>query len=212
MITDYKYINHRDSYRAGVKKLISENKFSAVDVGAGLDYWTFPECMYTVDILTPVKQNTKHFSVNLCDENTFVDLLEHVRINGKFDFSVCSHTLEDLFNPVPVINLLRSISNRGTIAVPSKYNEFSYLFENKYLGNAHHKQILDVVDGKLTIFPKFSFIETSPQTKIIRDQNRGFDLSVYWESEIPYKIFGDGIPFNSDDGLIHTYFNELSRA
>ena len=212
MITSYKYINHRDQYRSDVKELITDNKFIAIDIGAGMDYWTHPECMYTADILIPTKQNTKHFSINLHNEYTFSELLEYVKINGKFDFSVCSHTLEDLFNPILVINLLQSISRRGTIAVPSKYNEFSRLFNNKYMGNAHHKQIIDVIDNVLTIFPKFSFIETLDGSKKIRDQNKGFDLILFWEYEIPCKIFGNEVPFNSDDALINTYFNELGKS
>ena len=55
--------------------------------------------------------------------DTWEPIFDYVDKNGKFDFSICSHTLEDLNAPKQVMINLQKISNAGLIAFPSKYME-----------------------------------------------------------------------------------------
>lgn len=50
-------------------------------------------------------------------------LLDYVDRHGKFDFVICSHTLEDLNLPEAVCSLINKIGKGGYIPVPSKYAE-----------------------------------------------------------------------------------------
>ena len=42
-----------------------------------------------------------------------------------------------------------------------KYDEFSFLYQNNYRGNAHHKQFFDVVEDTLIVYPIWMQIKTS---------------------------------------------------
>lgn len=206
MITKWGYTNDREGYRNETKKLIADNNYKAIDIGAGLDYWSYPECKCSADSLSVGRENNTHFKLNL-DKSR-----EYVVIDQEFDFSICSHTLEDINNPFQLLDFIEQISPRGLIAVPSKYDEFSFLFGNNYRGNAHHKQFFDVINNELVLFPKYPFIEKRDEADWIRTMHQGKDLYLYWEGSIPRKYFGEGKIFMSDGDLIGTYFNELNRS
>jgi hypothetical protein len=212
MITDVRYTDI-GGRRHEIKKLISENNYKTIDIGGSMDYWSYPESKYVADLI-PVErfepEGTTFFKIELGRRESYKELFDYVEKNGKFDFSVCSHTLEDVFNPLDVIELLEKISHKGFIAVPSKFNEFSRLYNNDYYGNAHHKQILDYNGDKLVIYPKFPFIERrTDKVKEIAEMNRGFELNFLWENKIENKIFAENEIIKSDDGLISKFFDEI---
>lgn len=212
MITQWGYTSDRDGFRNTVKQTIRDNNYKAVDVGASVYYWSYPECKCSIDQLEIDKEDNTHLKIDLNNKNSYKNILQYVEQNGMFDFSICSHTLEDIFLPFDVIELLFKISKKGFISVPSKYDEFSYLFDNLYLGNAHHKQIFDIIDNKLILFPKYSFIEKCPETKEIQQQNKGVELYLFWDTSFDYSFFGQGTHFYCDKDLINTYFNELKKS
>jgi hypothetical protein len=208
MILKWSY-NQVGGRRPEVKQYIKENNLKSIDVGASAMYWSYPECKYVADSLVINMDEITFFEINLEDKNSWEILLEFVEQNGKFDFSICSHTLEDVFNPLQLIELLEKISIGGFIAIPSKYDEFSFLYQNKYRGNAHHKQFFDVIDNELVVFPKFSWTEIEQRTNEILKYHKGGELSLYWSESIPVKIFGDGIPYRSDDELINNFYKKI---
>ena len=210
MITTWSY-NYVGGKREYVKKYISDNGLKSIDIGASAMYWSYPECKYVADSLVISKEGITFFEINLEDKNTWKELLSYVEINGKFDFSVCSHTMEDVFNPKDLIEFLNTISTSGFVAIPSKYDEFSYLYDNKYRGNAHHKQFFEIINEILVIFPKFSWIENDNRSNKILKFDKGREISFFWKKEIPVKIFGDGIPFISDSALINEYYRVLTN-
>jgi hypothetical protein len=210
MITEWNY-NRIGEKRPDVKYFISEKNYKTIDIGASAMYWSYPECKYVADSVVISNEGTTLFKLNLEDKSTWNELLSYVETNGKFDFSICSHTLEDVFNPLDLIGLLTKISNSGFIAIPSKYDEFLFLYNQPYRGNAHHKQFFDMVDNELIIFPKFSWIENDVRSDEILMKNKGKEISFFWEKEIPIKVFGNGIPFQSDSNLINEYYRQLDN-
>jgi hypothetical protein len=210
MIKKWTY-NSIGGEREYVKKYIRDNSLNTIDIGASAMFWSYPECKYVADSLEIKKDGVTFFKTNLENKDTWQNLENYVKENGKFDFSICSHTLEDIFNPLDLINLLTSISTGGFIAIPSKYDEFSFLYENNYRGNAHHKQIFDIIDNELIIYPKFSWIETNTKSDCIINSDKGRELSFFWEIDIPVSIFGKGIPFKSDSELINEFYNQLDK-
>jgi hypothetical protein len=210
MIKEWSY-NQVGGRRDEIKKYISDNGLKSIDLGASAMYWSYPECKFVADSLVISKEGTTFFEVNLEDKNTWSELLSYVALNGKFDFSICSHTLEDVFNPLELIELLKKISKSGFVAIPSKYDEFLFLYENKYRGNAHHKQFFDVIDNELIVFPKFSWIENNERSDEILQYNKGRELSFIWENEIPFNIFGKGKPFMSDGELINNFYTQITN-
>jgi len=208
MIKSWEY-NDLGGKREFVKNYIKNNNLKSIDVGASANFWSYPECKYVADSIEFNMDGVKFFNINLEDKNTWKEILLFVEENGKFDFSICSHTLEDVFNPIDLISFLEKISKSGFVAIPSKYDEFSFLYDNQYRGNAHHKQFFDFVGDELTIFPKYPFIERDERSNTVISNMRGRELTFFWETEIPVSIFGKGIPYRSDNDLIHNFYIQI---
>ena len=208
MIQSWSY-NNLEGLRPYVKELIKKNNYRAIDVGASANPWSYPECNSFIDIISPNKDNVNFFKLNLENEEERNEFLKIVEKDGKFDFSICSHTIEDIFNPIDVIKFLMKISKRGYISIPSKYNEFKKLYNNLYRGNAHHKQFFDIQNNKIVIFPKFSFIETDNRSDEILRQHKDDELNIFWEDDVEFKIFGDVTPYNGDNSLISDFYKQL---
>ena len=210
MITHWQYNSSVKDLIGDVKKIISENNYKTIDIGASAQFWSYPECKFVADIVEIKEEGVKFFNFNIQNKDTWGELLSYVEEHGKFDFSVCSHTLEDVLTPVDLLNLLPKISKRGYIAVPSKYDEFSFLWNNKYRGNAHHKQIIDVKDDMICIYPKYPFIEVYDESDEILKSSLGKELVVFWDIDIPYKFFSQNNIFHSDGELISEFYKQIS--
>ena len=210
MITYWQYNSSVKDLIGDVKKIISENDYKTIDIGASAQFWSYPECKFVADIVEIQEEGVKFFNFNIQNKDTWGELLSYVEEHGKFDFSVCSHTLEDVLTPVDLLNLLPKISKRGYIAVPSKFDEFSFLWDNKYRGNAHHKQIIDVKDDMICIYPKYPFIEVYDESDEILKNSLGKELVVFWDIDIPYKFFSQNNIFHSDGELISEFYKQIS--
>jgi hypothetical protein len=210
VITHWQYNSSVKDLIGDVKKIISENNYKTIDIGASAQFWSYPECKFVADIVEIQKEGVKFFNFNIQNKDTWSELISYVEEHGKFDFSICSHTLEDVLTPVDLLNLLPKISKRGYIAVPSKYDEFSFLWNNKYRGNAHHKQIIDVKDDMICIYPKYPFIEVYDESDEILKSSSGKELVVFWDIDIPYKFFSQNNIFHSDGELISEFYKQIS--
>jgi hypothetical protein len=211
MITQWQYNTTVKSSIDDVKKIISNNNYKTIDIGASLQFWSYPECKFVADIVKIEKEGVKFFDFNIQNKETWFDLLTYVGINGKFDYSICSHTLEDVITPTDLLELLPKISKRGYIAVPSKFDELSFLWNNKYRGNAHHKQIIDMKDNIVCIYPKYPFLEVFDESDEILKNNLGKELVIFWEDKIPFKFFAQDNIFHSDDELIKEFYKQITN-
>src|SRR5579871_3550100 len=109
-------------YIAGRKK---SSKFTVVDVGGSDVGWSkgLIDAMVDINCETNLNGNVKTFAVNINIDRDWKLVEDYVNKNDKFDFSICTHTLEDVHNPQLVCEKLSKISKMGYIAVPSKYVE-----------------------------------------------------------------------------------------
>jgi hypothetical protein len=210
VITHWQYNSSVKDLIGDVKNIISENNYKTIDIGASAQFWSYPECKFVADIVEIQEEGVEFFNFNIQNKDTWSELIYYVEENGKFDFSICSHTLEDVLTPVDLLNVLPKISKRGYIAVPSKYDEFSFLWNNKYRGNAHHKQIIDVKDDMICIYPKYPFIEVYDESDEILKNSLGKELVVFWDIDIPYKFFSQNNIFHSDGELISEFYKQIS--
>ena len=69
--------------------------------------------------------------------------------DGQFDFVVCSHTLEDVRDPVWVCSEIDRVGRAGYIEVPSRLEEQSYGFQGPWVGWGHHHWLIDVTPGRI---------------------------------------------------------------
>jgi hypothetical protein len=64
--------------------------------------------------------------------------------DGEFDFAVCSHTLEDVRDPVRVCDELRRVARAGYVEVPSRLEEQSPMSDQPGVGWSHHRWLIDI--------------------------------------------------------------------
>ena len=64
--------------------------------------------------------------------------------DGEFDFAVCSHTLEDVRDPVRVCEELARVAKAGYVEVPSRLEEQSPMADQPGVGWSHHRWLIDV--------------------------------------------------------------------
>lgn len=81
-----------------------------------------------------------------------------------FDFVVCSHTLEDIRDPIHVCREMSRISKAGYIECPSPLLELTKGVDRagrSWTGYAHHRWIVTAVDGGLEFVMKPHFVHGS---------------------------------------------------
>lgn len=74
--------------------------------------------------------------------------------DDQFDFATCSHTLEDLRDPVWVCQELSRVARAGYVEVPSRLEEQSYGVHGPWIGWSHHRWLIGAVEGGLEFVHK----------------------------------------------------------
>ena len=67
----------------------------------------------------------------------------------QFDFAICSHTLEDVRDPVWVAAELQRVARAGYIEVPALREELTYGIQGPWVGWGHHHWLVVVGTGGL---------------------------------------------------------------
>lgn len=196
MITDIRIADigaSRSSILAYLRQRKQENpSFTVIDVGGTASGWTHDVVDVIVDI-NPVNA-IRYFKVNLNNYEDWNSIRDYVAEHGKFSFAICSHTLEDIINPMLVLEMLPQIADEGYIAVPSKYREFSHI-EGHWLGYIHHRWIFNIRPEESNIlvgFPKLGFLEYETHLhKLANISDNVAELNFRWKTHIPYRIVND---------------------
>jgi FkbM family methyltransferase len=155
--------------------------------------------------LNPPYQNDEilFFNFDICDAEAWSQVLKYVEKNGKFDFSICSHTLEDVRDPLLVCEMLSRISVSGYIAVPALARELArFEFgENGPRGYIHHRWLFKMSDGHFTAIPKIPIVEfLSINPKIFATTNT--QLKLFWDRTPSLKLIsGDYLGPNPGEVL-----------
>lgn len=146
-----------------------------------------------VDIREP-QADAKHKFIGNIDEPEIWDkILSHVKKHGKWDYAICTHTLEDIHNPVYAARMIEQIANAGLIVEPSKYRELQR-FSGNFRGFIHHNWIFDIRQGVLTALPKINYIE-DPAFDCTMEAE---ELIVAWKESIGLQHLNNGMPYGTD--------------
>ncbi|MDB5353356.1 MAG: methylase [Planctomycetota bacterium] len=122
-------------------------------------YETRGRCYKDAMDLGPQGGPVEHFSAEtwICR-----DLCDHTPwpfADKSIDFCTCSHTLEDLRDPLWLCHEMIRVAKRGYIEVPSMAFELSRGREPGVpVGLSHHKWIVDVTGSGVTFIPKLHFV------------------------------------------------------
>ncbi len=110
----------------------------------------------------------------------------------EFDFVFCSHTLEDLRDPIFVCSEIARVGKKGYIEVPSWLAECSMGIESRsYAGWYHHRWIVEIQENELTFVHKPHNLHSRWSLHV----PRGVTRSLKNEDLASYLFWKDGFAF-----------------
>jgi SAM-dependent methyltransferase len=123
--------------------------------------------------------------------------------DGQFDFTVCSHTLEDVRDPVRVCEELVRVAKAGYVEVPSRLEEQSPLPWQPGTGWTHHRWLAEVDPDapRIEFVFKHGVVYTSPEARFppgfhetLTEEER---VSCFWWRES--FEFGERVMMSADE-------------
>jgi SAM-dependent methyltransferase len=135
-----------------------------------------------------------------------------------FDYVICAHVLEDIRDPIWVLDEILRVGKAGYIEVPSRLYETSYGTEGKSVtGASHHRWIVDVVDDALRFTFKLSWVHLPFVAKKQPPQGDARFLRLEWKENLKYKeqVLNNGeeqceyLLGKSDARTMHHFFRKL---
>lgn len=253
MINRATLANHH--YRRNAIDYVVEREFKTIiDVGGAMNPWLDTEgesfygkrfitaffdwnCQYLSGKTSPT---TLMFHGNVSNYWEWDQLLRHVTTQGKFDFAICTQTLEDIRDPVTVLELLPKIAKEGYIDVPSKYLEMKrgcdgdmlnpknqapeWGINNPIYGWIGHRWIMNMIDDVVWLLPKLPLLEVlegiehlktglkdaGVDAPVMPDSN-GF-LCFFWEDDLPYKVVGEDFLGPNPVAVLNMYRDCLNKG
>jgi hypothetical protein len=89
--------------------------------------------------------------------------------DDQFDFAVCSHTLEDVRDPIRVCEELRRVARAGYIEVPARSQEQTFGVHGPWVGWSHHHWLVDIHDGSVEFVLKPHLLHGRPEFWVDRE-------------------------------------------
>lgn len=200
------HIRHEVIRAVDELKIARGEQFSLIDIGASHNAFNRDYLTHTFDIIPNEMEGVHGFIGNMNKYEDWLPLLEYVAEHGKFSFANCTHTLEDLANPMLVIDMLPKIAEQGFIAVPSKYNELQRR-EGHFRGTMHHRWIWNNEDGILVAYPKIPIIDhmTFYPLEVEIEKNSELELRMFWISDIDFAIANNDYLGPTAEAIIQLY-------
>jgi methyltransferase family protein len=137
---------------------------------------------------------------DLCDREPFPFS------DGQFDFVVCSHTLEDLRDPVWVCAEMNRVGRAGYVEVPSRLEEQRLGVHGPWAGWSHHRWLCDVSGSGIEFVFKPAMVHARSSDNFPADFGRELTAeqrvqTLWWEGGFEYgeRIFME--PAELDDYL-----------
>jgi hypothetical protein len=124
---------------------------------------------------------------DICQEKDYAKIISFVELHGLFDYCICTHTLEDLYNPFPALNYMPRIALAGVITMPTMTDELSPVQSLRWNGYIHHRWIFEFLDEKIFIIPKIRSLEVFIRSKM--SSVKSTEIRFDWQGAIPYEIF-----------------------
>jgi len=214
-------------------KKASEPHYSVVDVGGTANPWADAFVDTYIDLQT--FQTAKEIiqgdicsadfwdSVPAKHYDTHTEDFYKIGVVPKFwDFSICTHVLEDVRNPDMVLANLMRISDAGFIAMPNKQTELSPIESLNWVGYAHHRWVYTVADNELRILAKtcianvfipmrhlLTWLDDSQVSK----PGGAPELGFMWAGDFLYTFIGhDLTDAHSPQEVANLYINGLAEG
>lgn len=126
-----------------------------------------------------------------------------------FDFVVCSHTLEDLRDPVRVCAEMNRIAAAGYIEVPSRLEEQCPGVNGPWVGWSHHRWLVDIEPPSISFVHKPALLHGKPELQVPPSYHRSLPPErrvswLFWEGTFD---FGERIFYDPED--LDRYLGEV---
>jgi len=199
-----------DIDRAEILEMIADKKkhgtFKVIDVGGDAGGWSKSHIDCLVDI--NAEDSPANFKMDICKEGDWTKILNHVEVNGKFDYCICSHTLEDVYNPYTAMQMFPQIAKAGVIMVPYYQTELSHVENPIYRGYIHHRYLFKEKNGKIFLAPKMPFLEkiNFPDFPSVL-----VNFRIDWENSIEYEIFMNNYLGPTTHHIINNFVSEFGQ-
>ena len=198
---------HRRAIEFINKNRENGGNFRVVDVGGAVGGWSKEVVDAIVDINFFSDEKINLFQGDINEYEVWEKVISYTENNGKFDFCICSHTLEDIRNPVLVCKMIQKIAKQGYISVPSKYRELSRLGAH-WRGFIHHRWIYTKEEEVFVGYPKLSFIENQYFNRYENTYNDSlYNFSFFWKEDFKFKIINDDYMGPSPEHVINMFTN-----
>jgi hypothetical protein len=149
--------------------------------------------------LPPLGGTVEHFT-----RDTWIqrDICEHTPYpfrDKEIDVVICSHTLEDIRDPLQVCSEMVRIAKRGYLEIPSRVWDSCRGFEPGIVGLSHHRWLIDIVGDEVLFTMKFHSIHghwrRSLPAKVAKRLSEPEKVQwLFWEDHFSFReitIIGD---------------------
>ncbi len=115
----------------------------------------------------------------------------------EFDICLCTHTLEDLYDPFLAIEEMSRVGKKGLIITPSRGREMEFSHFNltdwqtgprRLPGYSHHYWLFENKNGVMHLTPKNYPLLYSGDFHIVKWAGEE-EFKFFWEKEIKYEAF-----------------------
>lgn len=134
----------------------------------------------------------EHFSESTWVTRDICDRAPWPFADQSFDFSICSHTLEDVRDPLYVCSEVVRVSKRGYIEVPSRLIESCRGIEDRrWVGLSHHRWLVDVEGDHLQFTMKYHLLHgdfdlSLPRCFAQQLSNEACVSFLFWQGGLTY--------------------------
>ena len=109
----------------------------------------------------------------------------------SIDYVICSHTLEDVRDPIWVCDEMVRIAKAGYVEIPSRLEEQSYGFQGPWAGWGHHRWLIEKQGDRLDFVFKHHVLHNREsdhfpegfQQRLAPEQRV---VSLWWEGSFDY--------------------------
>lgn len=111
--------------------------------------------------------------------------------DGEIDFAICSHTLEDIRDPVWVCSELNRVAKAGYVESPSRLEEQSYGVHGPWVGWSHHHWLVEADDERVQFVFKPGVLQGQERFRF----PQGFAQDLTPEERVVSLFWEDGFAF-----------------
>jgi len=112
--------------------------------------------------------------------------------DGEIDFAICSHTLEDIRDPLWVCSELIRVAKAGYIEVPSRLEEQSLGVQGPWAGWSHHRWLIEIEANRI----EFAFKSHAINARESFQLPRGFARTLTPRERVQTLFWTGGFEFS----------------